>query len=315
MKTAAASVDGQAAHPAGGVVVGTPAEDSEPAVHRRGPFRGRQRRLRPAPPASEIKDVACFANGRHGSGVGARLTWRCSPARGGRPSPRLPGQAHPNDVFRLRWLADWRSNAKVRSSSPRNTARTGTTIKANGRSYLPRSDRAAGQARAAGRRHPRVHRRGPDRGLLRDPGLRARACPTLTLKDPRVLQALHVETAHQLKGRAEWTRIPHPRGRQAAGGPARPLSVGFYVSWDESSRESLADHVDQLDVVSPQWIALRRLGRRHRRSPPTRRPRAIIAQAKKPPSILPGGAQRHRTASGTARWPTPCCSIPPPARR
>src|SRR5262245_55225303 len=79
--------------------------------------------------------------------------------------------------------------------------------------------------------------------------------PKLTLKDPRVLQALHVEGAHSLRARGAGTKIPHPRS-PATGGPARPRSVGFYVSWDENSRQSLADHVNDLDVVSPQWLAL-----------------------------------------------------------
>jgi peptidoglycan/xylan/chitin deacetylase (PgdA/CDA1 family)/spore germination protein YaaH/GT2 family glycosyltransferase len=110
--------------------------------------------------------------------------------------------------------------------------------------------------------------------------------PTLTLKDPRLLQALHAETAHRLKGRREWTRIPHPKtfygGRQS-----RPLAVGFYVSWDESSRESLVDHINQLDVVSPQWVKLADAsGRVEITSDPEAR--AIIASAQKPPSILPG---------------------------
>jgi len=111
--------------------------------------------------------------------------------------------------------------------------------------------------------------------------------PNLTLKDPRVLSALHAETAHKLRGKTQWNRIPHRRGAATAGGPARPLAVGFYVSWDESSRESLADHVDQLDVVSPQWIALAGAdGRLSITSDP--QARAIIASAKHPPSILPG---------------------------
>jgi spore germination protein YaaH len=111
--------------------------------------------------------------------------------------------------------------------------------------------------------------------------------PSLTLKDPQVLSALHVENAHKLKGRGQWNRIPHPRNGAAAGGPSRPLSVGFYVSWDESSRESLADHIDQLDVVSPQWVALASAqGALSITS--DAQARAIIASAKKPPSILPG---------------------------
>jgi cellulose synthase/poly-beta-1,6-N-acetylglucosamine synthase-like glycosyltransferase/spore germination protein YaaH/peptidoglycan/xylan/chitin deacetylase (PgdA/CDA1 family) len=110
--------------------------------------------------------------------------------------------------------------------------------------------------------------------------------PHLTLKDPDLLQALHVETAHKLKGRAQWTRIPHPH-KPRADAPTRPLAVGFYVSWDESSRESLADHVDQLDVVSPQWVALKGPdGQVEITSDPEAR--AIIASAKRPPSILPG---------------------------
>ncbi|HEX5262709.1 MAG TPA: glycosyltransferase [Phenylobacterium sp.] len=111
--------------------------------------------------------------------------------------------------------------------------------------------------------------------------------PGLTLKDPQVLTSLHVETAHKLKGRGQWNHIPHPKAGTAAGGPARPLAVGFYVSWDESSRESLADHIDQLDVVSPQWVALGGTdGTLSITSDP--QARAIIAAAKHPPSILPG---------------------------
>ncbi|WP_293900762.1 glycosyltransferase [Phenylobacterium sp.] len=109
--------------------------------------------------------------------------------------------------------------------------------------------------------------------------------PVVTLKDPHVLRALHQETAHQLKGRHRWTAIPHPKG-QAAGGPARPLSVGFYVSWDESSRSSLKAHVDQLDVVSPQWVGLTDDGKLDVTK--DAEARGIIAAAKDPPSILPG---------------------------
>jgi cellulose synthase/poly-beta-1,6-N-acetylglucosamine synthase-like glycosyltransferase/spore germination protein YaaH/peptidoglycan/xylan/chitin deacetylase (PgdA/CDA1 family) len=108
--------------------------------------------------------------------------------------------------------------------------------------------------------------------------------PALTLKDPRVLQALHAETAHRLKGRPHITHVRRPA--VGAGGPARPLSVGFYVSWDETSRVSLAAHVNQLDVVSPQWVGLDgSLGRVAVTSDP--QAEAIIAGAKRPPPILP----------------------------
>ncbi|HEY5070703.1 MAG TPA: glycosyltransferase [Caulobacteraceae bacterium] len=109
--------------------------------------------------------------------------------------------------------------------------------------------------------------------------------PSLTLKDPQVFQAMHVETAHRFRGQVDWRKIPRP-GRASTGGPARPLSVGFYVSWDESSRVSLKRHVNQLDVVAPQWVALAgSLGRVSLTSDP--QADAIIASAKRPPSVLP----------------------------
>ncbi|CAN7502137.1 glycosyltransferase [Phenylobacterium sp. LjRoot225] len=111
--------------------------------------------------------------------------------------------------------------------------------------------------------------------------------PGVSLKDPRALQALHVETAHKIKGHQHWTKIPHPRTAAAPGGVAKPLSVGFYVSWDETSRGSLAEHVNELDVVSPQWVQLNGAsGKVDFTADPEAR--AIIAAAKKPPSILPG---------------------------
>jgi len=109
--------------------------------------------------------------------------------------------------------------------------------------------------------------------------------PGVTLKDPHVLRALHVETAHKLKGRHAWTAVPHPRNLDK-GGPARPLAIGFYVSWDETSRSSLKAHVDQLDVVSPQWVGLTAEGTLDVTKDPEAR--AIIAASKSKPSLMPG---------------------------
>ncbi|MBU1375269.1 MAG: glycosyltransferase [Alphaproteobacteria bacterium] len=109
--------------------------------------------------------------------------------------------------------------------------------------------------------------------------------PGVTLKDPHVLRALHVETAHKLKGHHAWTAIPHPKNLDK-GGPARPLAIGFYVSWDETSRSSLKSHVDQLDVVSPQWVGLTAAGRLDVTKDPEAR--AIIAASKTRPSLMPG---------------------------
>jgi cellulose synthase/poly-beta-1,6-N-acetylglucosamine synthase-like glycosyltransferase/spore germination protein YaaH/peptidoglycan/xylan/chitin deacetylase (PgdA/CDA1 family) len=109
--------------------------------------------------------------------------------------------------------------------------------------------------------------------------------PGLTLKDPRVLQALQPETSHRIRRPVEWRHVPRP-AKATAGGPAKPLSVGFYVSWDESSRVSLRRHVDKLDVISPQWVLLDGSeGGVSVTSDPVAE--ALIAGAKTPPSVLP----------------------------
>ncbi len=122
--------------------------------------------------------------------------------------------------------------------------------------------------------------------------------PDLTLKDPQVLQALHVETAHRLKRSADWKRIPKP-DKVVAGGRQRPLSVGFYVSWDESSRVSLKRHINDLDVISPQWVLLDgSLGKVAVTSDP--QAEALIASATSPPPILP---MVHNGHSGISDGP------------
>ena len=80
--------------------------------------------------------------------------------------------------------------------------------------------------------------------------------PDAPLKDPHVLTSLHQENAHKAKLGKSWRRVPRPKGGAANGAAARPLSVGFYVAWDEDSRESLRRNIDKLDVVSPQWVAI-----------------------------------------------------------
>ena len=110
--------------------------------------------------------------------------------------------------------------------------------------------------------------------------------PSLSLKDPRVLQALHVETAHRLKGKPAWTHVPRRPNAGLPGGPTRPLNVGFYVSWDPDSLDSLAQHIDQLDVVAPLWVVLDgSFGPVTVTSDP--QAEAVIASAKNPPSVLP----------------------------
>ncbi|HKX31669.1 MAG TPA: glycosyltransferase [Blastocatellia bacterium] len=45
-------------------------------------------------------------------------------------------------------------------------------------------------------------------------------------------------------------------GAAPASAPARPLAIGFYVNWDDSSYQSLKRHLSQLDWVVPEWIRL-----------------------------------------------------------
>jgi cellulose synthase/poly-beta-1,6-N-acetylglucosamine synthase-like glycosyltransferase/spore germination protein YaaH/peptidoglycan/xylan/chitin deacetylase (PgdA/CDA1 family) len=132
--------------------------------------------------------------------------------------------------------------------------------------------------------------------------------PDLTLKDPRVLQALHVETAHRFRRPVDWRHVPRP-SKAKAGGPERPLSVGFYVSWDEESRVSLRRHVDKLDVVSPQWVLLNgSRGLVSVTSDPVAE--ALIARAKTPPSVLP---MVHNGVNGAPDGPRATAMLVNPA--
>ena len=109
--------------------------------------------------------------------------------------------------------------------------------------------------------------------------------PDLQMKDPRVLSALHVESAHRLKGKPAWTRIPHRR-KDPTGTAAKPLTVAFYVSWDERSRVSLAAHMSQIDVLGASWISIKGSGGL---VDVTEDPQAeaLLAKAPKRPSVLP----------------------------
>ncbi len=135
--------------------------------------------------------------------------------------------------------------------------------------------------------------------------------PTLEMKDPHVLQALHDTNSHRAIRPAAWRKVPKRPKAAASGGPARPLSVGFYVSWDESSRVSLAKHIDQLDVVSPQWIGLNgSSGLVTVTSDP--QADALIARAKNPPPIMP---MVHNAHDGLSDGPVATALLMNPAAR
>ncbi|MDB5429574.1 MAG: polysaccharide deacetylase, partial [Caulobacter sp.] len=109
--------------------------------------------------------------------------------------------------------------------------------------------------------------------------------PDISLRNPHITSALHVETAHKLKFKSPWTRVPRAP-HAAAGAQAAPLTVGFYVPYGEDSRDSLRAHLSQIDVVSPQWIALNgSAGEVSVVDDP--RTRAMLATDPKHPPVLP----------------------------
>jgi cellulose synthase/poly-beta-1,6-N-acetylglucosamine synthase-like glycosyltransferase/peptidoglycan/xylan/chitin deacetylase (PgdA/CDA1 family)/spore germination protein YaaH len=72
----------------------------------------------------------------------------------------------------------------------------------------------------------------------------------------------------------------------AATAMSKPLYVGFYVPWDESSTASLQRHIGDLDWLAPMWITV--TGPNHRFDVlPDRTGRATINAAKHRPLILP----------------------------
>ena len=136
----------------------------------------------------------------------------------------------------------------------------------------------------------------------------APSLPHLSMKDPRTLRALHVETVHRTRHAPKVQRVARPAG---ANGPTRPISVGFYVSWDEDSRTSLAQNIAKLDVVSPQWIAISGSKGEVTLTTDTLAT-AIIASAKRPPAVMP---LIHNSFDGSSNGPLADALLINPAAR
>jgi len=108
--------------------------------------------------------------------------------------------------------------------------------------------------------------------------------PGMNFRDPRVLTALRSPPGRVGKGALKWTRVPKPGA--LLGKSQRPLNIGFYVSWDEGSRSSLAEHVNQLDIVAPQWVLLKD-GVGNISVTNDFRADSIIAKSTRHPSVMP----------------------------
>ena len=122
--------------------------------------------------------------------------------------------------------------------------------------------------------------------------------PDVQLRDPRAYQALHVENVRRLKGKPAWTHIGRPRA-PGTNRALKALTVGFYVSWDPDSRASLTQHIGQLDVVAPQWFALKdATGDLDITDDP--QAVALIASQPHPPAVLPVIHNAHAELFDTA---------------
>lgn len=64
------------------------------------------------------------------------------------------------------------------------------------------------------------------------------------------------ETRLEERARREMEAADRRSSETAAAAPARPLAIGFYVNWDDSSYTSLKQNIQQLDWVVPEWIRL-----------------------------------------------------------
>jgi cellulose synthase/poly-beta-1,6-N-acetylglucosamine synthase-like glycosyltransferase/spore germination protein YaaH/peptidoglycan/xylan/chitin deacetylase (PgdA/CDA1 family) len=118
--------------------------------------------------------------------------------------------------------------------------------------------------------------------------------PNLQMKDPGpALSAIRTGNVRHLHGKPAWTKIPRRR-RDVAGVATKPLTVGFYVPWDERSRVSLTDHVSQLDVLAPVWLSLKGSGGL---IDVTEDPQAetVLAKATHKPSVLPVIQNAHNS--------------------
>lgn len=83
----------------------------------------------------------------------------------------------------------------------------------------------------------------------------ARPQPPQLIATRKELKAARAQAALSRATKAHQSKLTAPAANP---GPAtaRPLAVGFYVNWDDSSYQSLKRHIDQLDQLVPEWLRL-----------------------------------------------------------
>ncbi|HWE47094.1 MAG TPA: glycosyltransferase [Caulobacteraceae bacterium] len=110
--------------------------------------------------------------------------------------------------------------------------------------------------------------------------------PGVTFHSPRSLAAVHTEY-HRTK-EIPWLRELQKQQRKTAPVPAvkgKPLVVAFHVTDIGNSSRSLQQHINQIDVVAPQWLVLNS-AKGDISVIPDPAARAILRTAKKKPAVV-----------------------------
>jgi cellulose synthase/poly-beta-1,6-N-acetylglucosamine synthase-like glycosyltransferase/peptidoglycan/xylan/chitin deacetylase (PgdA/CDA1 family)/spore germination protein YaaH len=98
-----------------------------------------------------------------------------------------------------------------------------------------------------------------------DTGLQVPELPPLSRNESILRQASEkVKRERSLRDEAKRQKAVRAQMLLAGAGPkfaprpaaGKPVSVGFFVNWDDSSYQSLKQHIDSLDWVVPEWIRL-----------------------------------------------------------
>jgi hypothetical protein len=76
--------------------------------------------------------------------------------------------------------------------------------------------------------------------------------PNVKFNSPRKLSALHPEY-HSYKEISWIKALQKRKGAKVPAASGKPLTVGFYVTYDPDSRTSLQQHLGKLDVLAPQF--------------------------------------------------------------
>ena len=98
------------------------------------------------------------------------------------------------------------------------------------------------------------------------------------------------------------------RATAVATAMARPLAVGFYVPWDESSTYSLQRHIGDLDWLAPVWLTV--TGPNHQFNIlPDRNGRAVI-NPRDAPSADPSGGPEFRQRPSRRSRDQACSPVP-----